>query len=242
MHSGGPPGFGTFEKIALVVKGVNVSSCFGSTVEEFRQYVNESTSPSILRFYCTPGQWSRDISSVTGRHVPVILVYLKYEDEGKGEKKNKKKEKNSMISWEEALTKCFTNIECDCVVVKGTNVVGYESTNSLGISDVVLSVGYNIITGDSPLGNNMALLYNRLTTPKDSAGVEKRGDDVMKRFGYRGCANVTSRGDIGKYANIACSADRQQVDSLCDDVASSMWAVARAMFQPANSVWSVPRW
>lgn len=233
MHSGG---FRAFERISFVVKGVNVSCFCGSTVEEFRQYVNEASCPGVLRFFCTHGQWSRDISyMLTGRHIPVILVYLKYEDEGRvdrNQKKNRKQEKKHMIPWEESLTKCFIEIECDCVVVNGTNVVGCENLNSLGISDVVLSVGYNKTTGNTPLGNNMSRLYDKLIPPKDSAGVAKRGHHVMKRFGFRACANVMSRGQVGKYASILCSEDRQEVDSLCEDVANSMWAHARAMFSP----------
>jgi hypothetical protein len=80
---------------------------------------------------------------LSGRYIPVILVYLKYEDEGRVDRKqnkNRKDKKKPMIPWEESLTTCFVEIECDCVVVNGTNVVGCENLNSLGMADVVLSV------------------------------------------------------------------------------------------------------
>ena len=235
MHFGVFPGFLSFEKISFVVKGVNVSCFCGSTVEEFRHYVNEASRPSVLRFFCTPGQWSRDLSyMLTGRHIPVILVYIKHADEGmvdRNRNKNRRKyQKKQEIPWEESLTKCFTEIECDCVVVNGTNVVGCENLNSLGMADVVLSVGYNITEGDSALGNHMSRLYDKLIPPKDSVGVDKRGDHVMKRFGYRACANVTSSGQVGKYASILSSEDRQEVDSLGKDVANCIWDHARTMF------------
>jgi len=137
-----------------------------------------------------------------------------------------------MIPWEESLTTCFVEIECDCVVVNGTNVVGCDNPDSPGIGDVILSVGYNITKGDSALGNNMSRLYEKLIPPKDSVGVGKRGHDVMKRFGFRACANVTSSGQVGKYASLLSSEDRQEVDSLGEDVANCMWAHATAMFGP----------
>jgi len=230
----GSPGFCTFDRISFVVKGVNVSCFCGSNEEEFRQYVNEASCPSVLRFFCTGGQWSRDISyRLTGRHIPVIIVYLKDEDECRVDKnQNKKDKKKQIIPWEESLTSCFVEIECDCVVVNGTNVVGCQNLNSPDVADVVLSVGYNITKGDSALGNNMSRLYDKLIPPKDSVGVDKRGPDIMKRFGFRACANVMSRGQVGKYASISCSEDRKEADSLCEHVANSMLAHARAMFRP----------
>ncbi len=208
------PAFGKFEALSFVVKGVQITCENGNCADDFRECARKAPNPCILQFFVSAGDWSRELSILgVGRCVPVLLIYVKG------------KRKVTRTTWDPILHRTFTKLSYDSIVFDGSRLIKH---GLLTAQDTILAVGYSL--NSSSMYSQMSGLYDSLADPKDSVGTRSRGSHTIKRFGFRACANITSQGNLGRYASVCGHANKEEVFSMGDELANNIWALAQSLF------------